>query len=67
MPKSLPPLQPPQAPWPCTNHPRWAQLPTDRRQQCHELLAQRLIHVSHRAPSEACNHEHQDDPHPSPT
>ncbi len=63
----LPPLPPPQAPLPCTNHPRWAQLPTDRRQQCHELLAQRLIHVSPSAPSEAGTHEHQDDPTPSPT
>ena len=58
--KSLPPLQPPQDPGPCTNHPVWLQLPTDRRQQCHEFMAQLLIHVSHSAPSEECNHEYQD-------
>jgi hypothetical protein len=57
--KSLPLLPPPQVPWPCPNA-VWAQLPTDRRQQCHELLAQLLIHVSHSAPSEECSHEHQD-------
>jgi hypothetical protein len=65
--KSLPPLQPPQDPVPCTNHPVWPQLPTDRRQQCHELMAQLLIHVSHSAPSEECTHEYQDSPDPSPT
>jgi hypothetical protein len=53
-------LQPPQAPGPCTNHTVWLQLPTDRRQQCHELIAQRLIHVSHSAPNEEYNHEPQD-------
>jgi len=60
-------LQPPPAPLPSPNHSVWPPLPTDRRQQCHELMAQRLLHVSHSAPSEACNHEHQDDPEPSPT
>ena len=64
--KSLPHLPPPQSPLPCTNHPVWHQLPTDKRQQC-ELLAQLLIHVSHSAPSEECNHEHQDSRDPSPT
>jgi hypothetical protein len=65
--KSLPHLQPPQDPLPCSNHTVWPQLPIDRRQQCHELMAQLLIHVSHSAPSEECNHEHQDEPNPSPT
>ena len=50
--KSLPPLPSPQALVPATSHTVCPQLPTDRRQQCHELLAQLLIHVSHRAPSE---------------
>ena len=58
--KSLPPLPSPQALVPATSHPVWPQLPTDRRQQCHALLAPRLIHVSHRAPSEECSHEPQD-------
>ena len=65
--KSLPPLPASQAPVPCTIHTVWPQLPTDRRQQCHELIAQLLIHVSHSAPSEECNHEHQDSSDPSPT
>src|SRR5215475_422485 len=58
--KSLPPLPASPAPVPCTIHTVWPQLPTDRRQQCHELIAQLLIHVSHSTPSEECNHEHQD-------
>lgn len=58
--KSLPHLQPPQEPLPCSNPTVWRQLPTDRRQQCHELMAQLLIHVSHSASSEECNHEQQD-------
>ena len=65
--KSLPPLPSPQALVPATSHPVWPQLPTDRRQQCHELIAQLLIHVSHSAPSEEGNHEHQDSREPSPT
>ena len=65
--KSLPPLPPPQAPVPCGNHIVWPQLPSDKRQQCHELMAQLLIHVSHSTPSEECNHAHQDSPDPSPT
>jgi len=65
--KSFPPLQPPQAPVPCTTHTVWPQLPLDRRQQWHELLAQLLIHVSHSAPSEEGNHAPQDEPKPSPT
>ena len=67
MPKSLPPLPSPQTPVPSSPHAVWPQLPTDRRQQCHALLAQLLIHVSHSTPSEACNHEPQDSPEPSPT
>ena len=43
-------LQPPQAPLPSPNPIVWSQLPTDRRQQGHELMAQLLIHVSHSAP-----------------
>ena len=58
--KNLPPLPPPQAAVPCPNHPVWHHLPPDKRQQCHELMAQLLIHVSHSTPSEECNHEHQD-------
>jgi hypothetical protein len=58
--QSLPPLQPPQAPVPCSHHIVWPQLPRDKRQQCHELMAQLLIHVSHSAPSEECKHGHQD-------
>jgi hypothetical protein len=65
--QSLPPLPSSQGPVPCTTHAVWPQLPIDRRQQCHELLAQLLIDVSHSAPSEACNHEHQDSLEPSPT
>ena len=38
--KSLPPLPAVQVPVPCPTHAVWPQLPTDRRQQCHELLAQ---------------------------
>ena len=64
--KNLPRLPPPQGPWSCPNT-VWAQLPIDRRHQCHELLAQLLIHVSYSAPSEECNHEPQDYPEPSPT
>jgi hypothetical protein len=60
MPKSLPPLQPPQAPVPCSNHIVWPPLPLDKRQQCHALRAQLLIHGSHSAPSEEGNHGHQD-------
>jgi hypothetical protein len=67
MPKSLPPLTPPQDPLPCSTPIVWPQLPIDRRQQCHERIAQRRIHVSHRAPSEACHHEHQDSPDPART
>ena len=65
--KSLPPLPTSQAPVPCTIHTVWPQLPIDRRQQCHELIAQLLIHVSHSALSEECNHEPQDSRDPSPT
>ena len=65
--KSLPPLPASQAPVPCPIHTVWPQLPTDRRQQCHALMAQRLLHVSHRTLSEACNHAHQDSPEPFPT
>jgi hypothetical protein len=65
--KSLPPLPASQGPVPCTTHAVWPQLPPDRRQQCHELLAQLLIDVSHRTPSEECSHEHQDSLDPSPT
>ena len=65
--QSLPPLPAVQGPVPCATHAVWPQLPTDRRQQCHELLAPRLIDVRHRAPREACNQEHQDAPEPSPT
>jgi hypothetical protein len=67
MPKSLPPLPSSQAPVPCPTHAVWPQLPIDRRQQCHELLAPLLIHVRHSAPSEECTHEHQDECEPSPT
>ena len=67
MPKSLPPLPSSQAPGPGPTHAVWPQWPIDRRQQCHELLAHLLIHISHRAPSEECNYEHQDWPEPSPT
>jgi hypothetical protein len=65
--KNLPPLPSSQGTGTCTPHAVWPQLPIDRRQQCHELLAQLLIDVSHSAPSEECNHEHQDSPEPSPT
>ena len=65
--KSLPPLPSSQGPVPCTPPAVWPQLPIDRRQQCHELLAQLLIDVSHSAPSEECNHEYQDSLDPSPT
>lgn len=65
--KSLPPLPAVQVPVSCATHAVWPQLPTDRRQQCHALLAQLLIDVSHSAPSEECNYEHQDSPDPSPT
>jgi hypothetical protein len=57
--KSLPPLPASQAPVPGATHTVWPQLPTDRRQQCHEFIAQLLIHVSHRPPNEECHHEHQ--------
>jgi hypothetical protein len=57
--QNLSPLPPPQSSVPCPNHPVWHQLPTDKRQQCHELMAQLLIHVSHSVPSEECRHEHQ--------
>ena len=65
--KSLPPLPASQALVPCTTHAVWTQLPPDRRQQCHALLAQLLIDVSHRTPSEECSYEHQDSRDPSPT
>ena len=65
--KSLPPLPASQVPVPCTTPTIWPQLPPDRRQQCHELIAQLLIHVSHSALSEECNHEPQDSRDPSPT
>ena len=65
--KSPPPLPAVQVPVPCATHAVWSQLPTDKRQQCHELLAQLLIDVSHSALSEACHHEHQASPEPSPT
>ena len=65
--KSLPPLPSSQAPVPCPTHAVWPQLPIDRRQQCHELLAQLLIDVSHTTLSEECSHEHQDSLDPSPT
>jgi len=65
--KSLPPFPLTQGHLPCTNHPVWHQLPPDKRQPCHELMAQRLIHVSHSAPSEACQHEQQEESDPSPT
>ena len=65
--KSLPPLPASQSPVPCTTPTIWPQLPPDRRQQCHALLAQLLIDVSHRPPSEECNHEHQDSCDPSST
>ena len=58
--KSLPPLPSSPGPVPGTTHVVWPQLPLDRRQQCHELLAQLLIHISHSAPSEECHYEHQD-------
>ena len=58
--KSLSLLPSSQVPVPCPKHIVWPQLPIDRRQQCHALLAQLLIDVSHSAPSEECNHEHQD-------
>jgi hypothetical protein len=50
--KSLPPRPPTQGQWPCTNQLVWPQLPTVKRQQCHELMAQLLIHASRSAPSE---------------
>jgi len=59
MPKNLPPLPPPQDSVPCPKHPVSHQLPTDKRQQCHALMAQLLIHVSYSATSEECKHEHQ--------
>ena len=65
--KSLPPLPSSPGPVPCTTHAMWPQRPIDKRQQCHELLAQLLIDVSHSALSEECNHEPQDSPVPSPT
>ena len=65
--KSLPPLPSSQAPVPCPTHAVWSQLPTDRRQQCHELLAQLLIHVSHSAPSEERTQAPQEECEPSPT
>jgi hypothetical protein len=64
--KSLPPLPSP-PPGPSITHTVWPQLPPDRRQQWHALLAQLLIDVSHSALSEACNHEHQDACDPLPT
>ena len=64
---SLPPLPPSQGRVPCTPHAVWPQLPLDRRQQCHALLAQLLIDVSHSAPSEEGHYEHQDSRGPSPT
>ena len=60
MPKRLPHLQPPQDPLLCHNHTVWPQRPIDKRQPCHELMAQLLMHVSHSAPSEERNYEHQD-------
>ena len=65
--KSLSPLPASQAPVPCTTHAVWLQLPIDKRQQCHALLAQLLIDVSHNALSEEWSHEHQDSRKPSPT
>jgi hypothetical protein len=65
--KSLPPLPPPQAPLPCSNHSVGPQLPIDKRQQCHERMAQRLIHGRHSAPSAEGNHAPQDALAPSPT
>lgn len=58
--KSLRHLQPQQGILPLTPNLVWQQLPTARRQQCHELIAQLLIHVIHSAPSEEHNHEQQD-------
>ena len=55
--KSLPPLPASQAAVPCTTPTIWPHLPPDRRQQCHELLAQLLIDVSHSAPSAECHYE----------
>jgi hypothetical protein len=65
--KSLPPLPSSPGPVPCTTPAVWPHLPPDRRQQCHALLAQLLIDVSHRTLSEECSHEHQDSREPSPT
>jgi hypothetical protein len=65
--KSLPPVPSPQALGACTTPAVWSHLPPDRRQQCHALLAQLLIDVSHRTLSEECSHEHQDSRDPSPT
>ena len=65
--KRCPLLPASQAAVPCTPPTVWPQLPLDRRQQCHALLAQRLLDVSHRALSEACHHADQDAPEPSPT
>jgi len=65
--KSLPPLPSPQPPLPSLLHAVWPQLPPDRRQRWHELLAQLLIDVSHSAPSEECSHEHQNSLNPSST
>ena len=67
MPKSRPPLPPTPGPWPCTTQLLWHQLPTDKRQPCHERMAHLLLHVSHRVPREAGQHEHQDEADASPT
>jgi hypothetical protein len=58
--KSLRHLQPQQDILPLTTNLVWQQLPTPRRQQCHEFIAQLLIHVIHSAPSKEQNHEPQD-------
>ena len=65
--KSLPPLHPPQAPLPCSNHTVWPPLPIATRQPCHERMAPLRIHVSPRAPSAAWKHAHHAEPAPSPT
>jgi hypothetical protein len=58
--KNLLPLPPSPDAVPCPNVLVWHQLPNDKLQQCHELMAQLLMQVSHSAFSEECNHEHQD-------
>ena len=58
--KSLRYPPPQQGLLPLTTNRVWQQLPTARRQQCHELIAQRFLAVVRSQPSKESSHERQD-------